>query len=179
MAQGEPVQELPVPLRDAARQRRPGDRRQILDQPGHAIAPQGLHAAIHEPDARHRLARQEPQHHVLVIALEVHALEAVEPGLRQMLDHALQIGAAIDVVAEIDDHSSRGPRAGGVGPYFIVEAEQQIEPTVNIADGIDPGVGSRGGHRDNLKFGDFSIADAHYSGYSEPVRQPGPAAGRP
>ena len=55
----------------------------------------------------------------------------------QEIDHAFGIGAAVDIVAEMDDAPVGDGLAVAVLDDRVIHLEQQVEPAVHVADRID------------------------------------------
>ena len=55
----------------------------------------------------------------------------------QEIDHAFGIGAAVDIVAEMDDAPVGDGLAVAVLDDRVIHLEQQVEPAVHVADRVD------------------------------------------
>src|SRR5262245_49061414 len=74
----------------------------------------------------------------LVIALEEMRVEALERAGDEVSDDAAAVRPAIDIVAEKDEGASRRVRARmRVVLDQLKQVAQQVEPPVNIADGVE------------------------------------------
>ena len=77
------------------------------------------------------------EHHIFVVAQEVMGRKPIQPA-HQQIDDLYAVGPAIDVVTEIDD-LGRGVFVLQVVKVadVIVKVRQQIDPSVDVADGIN------------------------------------------
>src|SRR6266851_6428992 len=109
----------------------------------HAIAAQGLGATVKQPGRPDGGIFEEAQQALLMIALEVNALEARQRLVEQQVDHRRRLVAAIDIVAEIDHHIARRLAAVGILMDEPMQLAQQVGTAVDVADGVNAAVRRR------------------------------------
>src|SRR6185437_2646828 len=100
-------------------------------------------AAIEQPGRADRGVLEEAQHALLVVPLEINALEAGQLVVEQELDHRPRFVAAIDIVAEIDHHVARRLAPVGILMDEAAKPVQQVDAAMDVADGIDAAAGRR------------------------------------
>ncbi len=148
MQQRQPVQEVAMRARQKRVEfllrphqlERPRRRMRRVD----AVARQRLPAAIGEPVGTDRDIDEEAQHEVLVVALEVDRFESGGRRLQEQVDDLARLGAAVDVIAEIDHDVARRRPVLGVGRDHGVQKREQVGAAVDVADGIEPRAGGSG-----------------------------------
>ncbi len=129
-----------------ARDRRRGSHRQRLVVAEHgdrsrvdAIALAGIAAPPNLQPARDqlRLAGEDPQQHLLVVAEQEDRPDAVAAIGAQPLDHLRRARPAVDQVAEEHEQRLRGAGAASMSRWICVEQlVEQVEPAVDVADDI-------------------------------------------
>ena len=143
---------LAVGQREAAEERRvrrrqgvlklPPQRRQIgagaeMAEPVEAVTGQGRAAAVEQPGLAVLAMLDEPEHEILVIALQVDGLETRQRVVDQRVDHLERLAAAIHIIAEINHHQALAGMTDGVVGDRFVEFAQQIEAAVDVAHRVD------------------------------------------
>ena len=98
-----------------------------------------------------------------MVAEEMHDFEAGQRPVEQQIEHTRRVRPAIDVVADIDEHAALRIRPRGIVGNQLVELEQQVEATVDVADGVDARSRRcrRGGHRPHAVLAGANSAVAH------------------
>ncbi len=120
----------------------PDLRLSAADRALHAVGRQGLAAAIFDPGGSGHRIVEEVQQRLLVIAHQGAEFEAALGGLRfqqdQPIDHRRGLSAAVDIVAQHDQHrrvlAARGPIVFGHRPD---QAVQKVEPPVHVPHGVN------------------------------------------
>src|SRR5216683_1285462 len=113
-----------------------GAGRQSPDR--HSIGKQGFQATIGQPGHPVALLVQELEHGVLVVSHQEDAREIRPCRAKQRIDDATAFGAAIDVVAEEYELTLPVCRMPlGVGGDLRQQGRQQVQPAMDVADGID------------------------------------------
>ena len=98
----------------------------------HTVGAQGLTSAQHgDPPRAVVIAVEEPDHGVVVVALEEDPFETVVRPRRidQAVDHLARVGAPVNIVAEEDDQSAILRSGCGIVEDAAVEGRQEVRPS--------------------------------------------------
>ena len=79
----------------------------------------------------------------LMIALQMQDFEVLQGVANQVFDHQAGVGAAINIVPQIDQQQSLVPMGLGILVDLCVQFLQQVDPPMNIPHRIDAGVAGR------------------------------------
>src|SRR5215831_9527922 len=109
-----------------------------------AVAQQRFAGAIILPHAVMARLVEKVEQRLIVIAAQVPSCKSVPGPREKTIDHAFGVRTSIDVVPKIDDDSfARGALA--VANDLLLYSIEQIEPPVDVPDGVDPRTrGNRG-----------------------------------
>ncbi len=113
------------------------------------IALQGCLAPGEQPvGPRRPFTRQGIQHRAFMVAHQVDHLHARDraPG-HQPGDHTSRIGAAIDVVADMQQQRGRDRAIGQVVGDSIVQGGQLAGASMDVTNGVDTAARGQGGRR--------------------------------
>jgi hypothetical protein len=113
----------------------------------HPVGNKSLQAAKLEPGIKNGRIVEENIHQLFVVSSQAYAMISHHAG-REHINHALRIGAAIDVIAEKDFHCIGDGPARSIFVEAIEEFPQEIGAAMDVADRVNTRVGwRRGGKR--------------------------------
>src|SRR4051794_29468063 len=102
-----------------------------------AIAPQALGTAELQPAGDQlRLAAENAQQHLLVVAEQKDRANSVAPVIAQPVDYARRVRPAVDKVAEKHDQRSRGTMRFHVAVDLPEQLLEQIEAAMHVANHV-------------------------------------------
>ena len=103
----------------------------------HAIGKRRLAAAIVGEQAVRVGRREEIEEADVVIAGQRDDAAVLIGCADQEIDHAFGVGAAVDIVAEMDDAPVGLGMLGPIPDDRVIHFQQQVEPAVHVADRIE------------------------------------------
>jgi hypothetical protein len=91
-----------------------------------------------------------------MVAEQADAMIGGRPWREQPFDHVAGKRATVDVVAEIELDALPGRVCGDVGANRLMHGKEEIEPAMDVADGVDAkSFGKRGAHGIGMSWANF------------------------